>query len=86
MENMPRVSYFIVELSIPFVLVVWRMVVDRPIAYLKDWILIAGVFWIYTLLQSKSKHWPMITMTVMAYLLGIYLMKQIPHALAVLRI
>jgi hypothetical protein len=67
-------------------LLVWRLAADQPATYWKDWMLVLGVLWIYTLLQSKSPAWPTVTLSVMAYLLGIYLLGQLPHALAVLGI
>jgi hypothetical protein len=72
------------ELLIALGFVVWRLVAGYAGDYWKDWILIASFFWIYTGFQSNSRAWPVVTVTTMAYLLGIYLLGVLPHALAVL--
>jgi hypothetical protein len=74
------------ELAIPLGILFWRLATESPSEYWKDWMLLASLFWIYTVFQSKSTSWPVVTVTVMAYLLGIYLLGQVPHALAVLGI
>lgn len=70
------------ELWIAIALIVWRLAAGSPAEFWRDWILIAAAFWIFTRYQSHSRAWPVAAATVMAYLLGIYLVEQLPHALA----
>jgi hypothetical protein len=73
-----------IEICLAAALLVWRFAANPAAAYWKDWMLLLGLFWLYTTFQSSSPAWPAVLLSVMAYLLGIYVLGQIPHALAVL--
>ena len=74
------------ELWLALALILWRLAACSPAHLWKDWILIVSAFWIYTRYKSGSPAWPVAAVTVTAYLLGIYLLGQLPHAIAVLGI
>ena len=67
-------------------LIVWRLVAAPPAAYWKDWMILVAVYWLYTTFVPRSNAWTTVTTTLTAWLLGIYVYGQLPHALAVLGI
>ena len=71
-------------LLIPAAVIAWRIYARPPASLWRDWVLIVGLFWIYENLASKARAWPSAMIMTMAYLLGIYVVGQAPHALSVL--
>ena len=82
----PTVSSATATVVVAIGCIVWRVAVSEPTQFWKDWVLITSAFWIYTQLKGDSPSWPVVTMTTMAYLFGVYLLGQLPHTLAVLGI
>jgi hypothetical protein len=83
-EAVPPVRARHAELAASAIIVAWRLWAGSPSGYWKDWMLLLGVFWGFTTCRSSSKPWPLAALSIMYYLLGIYLSGQVPHALAVL--
>jgi hypothetical protein len=63
---------------------VLRAVTLEPSRLWRDWVLLLAIYWIFTVFRWKSPGWPVVTVTAMAYLLGIAVLGQLPHVLAVL--
>ena len=72
------------EILAAALLLVWRLAAASPSSYWKDWMLIAALFWIVGVFRSQSENWSVVTVAVMSYLLGIYILGQLPHALTVM--
>jgi hypothetical protein len=72
------------ELLLAATVVLWRLVAVPSKQYWHDWLLAIGCFWIYSCFRDSSSDWLVVLLTLMTYLLGIYLLGQIPHALTVL--
>lgn len=50
----------------------------------RDWVVILALFWIFTVLAGRTRSWPWVTGAVMAGLLTLYSMGQLPLTLALL--
>jgi len=56
-----------------------------PFSFLwHDWVVLVCLYWIFTVLGSKTKAWPWITGALMAGLLLLYSWGQLPAAFSVL--
>jgi len=75
------------EKLIPVVLfvtiAVWRLASQPMRPLWRDWLLILAVYGFYTLFARASRAWPLVTASVMAFLLGIYVIGQLPYSLSV---
>jgi len=76
----------IAELSAAAGILLWRLIVLPLPAVPMDWMTILAIYWAYTVLAHRSKHWPWVTVGTMALLAGIYLQGQFPFTLDVLGI
>ena len=65
-------------------LLIWRLADLAASHYWRDWIIVFAVIWIWTELKPKSPAYPLVLTTASAYLLGIYVWGNLPHALAAL--
>ncbi len=65
-------------------LLVLRAVTEDPSRWWRDWVIVLAAYWAYASCRSDSREWPVVTATAMAYLLGIHILGQVPHVLAVL--
>jgi len=70
------------ELGIAFAIGTWRLVAISPREWWRDWSLLVSVFWVYSRVASGSSARSVVTMGVVAYLLGIYLYGSLPHVLS----
>jgi predicted benzoate:H+ symporter BenE len=72
------------EILAALALILWR-VGSYPVATLwRDWVVLLGVFWIFTALRHRSPEWPIFSAVWMAALLVLYAGAQVPPALAAL--
>lgn len=69
---------------IPLALLVLRAVTSDPSRWWRDWLIVLAAYWAYSTVRLEAREWPMVTTTAMAYLLGIHVLGQLPHVLAVL--
>jgi hypothetical protein len=73
-----------IELGMALSLLLWRLFATPPQRLWRDWMVVLSLYWIGSLFRSEKPSWPIVTATAMAYLLGIAVLGQLPHALAVL--
>ena len=72
------------ELLAASALLIGRLV-TRPLPELwRDWVVLLSAYWIYTVLAGGSRHWPRVTVAVIAFLFGIYASGQLPIAFRLL--
>ncbi len=71
------------EAAIAFAVIAWRLAAGSPADWLKDWILVVAVCGYFARLKPGARAQSVIAALVMAYLLGIYLLGQVPLALFV---
>jgi hypothetical protein len=64
--------------------IAWRLLAVPPGRWWRDWVLLLSAYAAYTLFRRDSRHWPMATATLMAFLLGIYIQGQARHVWALL--
>lgn len=78
-EDMPpgRARSWIVPVGVVICIMVWRFFVCPISAMWRDWILILTIYWIYTSSRSRCREWPIVTLSVLSYLLGIYILGQV---------
>jgi hypothetical protein len=60
----------------------WRVLGQNPSWLWRDWLLILAFYGTYTVVARASRAWPVITASVMAFLLGIYIHGQLPYTLS----
>lgn len=63
-------------------LLLWRLADQPATQYWRDWMVVFAFVWIWTAVKPKSTTLPVILTTASAYLLGIYMWGNLPHALA----
>jgi hypothetical protein len=71
-------------LAFAVLLIGWRILGRPPGSLWRDWILLLGAYGLFTALASRSRAWPQVTVTLMAFLLGIYVHGQILYTLSIL--
>lgn len=59
----------------------WRLLVQSPGAWWRDWGLLLALFGLLSLRFRRSPAWPTVTACVMAFLLGLYAYGQLPFTL-----
>ena len=64
---------------------IWRTCSVSPASWWRDWVLVASIYWAYSCVKGGSEAWGRVTVSVMAYLFGLYAMGQWPHTLGALR-
>lgn len=69
------------EAGIAGALALWRLATQAPSLWWRDWVLFLSVFWLFTVIRSRSDSWPITMVSAMAYLLGVYALGQYPHLL-----
>ena len=74
------------ELALPLTLLAWRAAVLPLSALWRDAALILALYWIFTILASRSRAWLPVTVAVMGALFALYARHQIPFALDSLRL
>ena len=78
---LPREAW---EVVAALLLLGWRAW-SYPLAGLwRDWVVILCLFWIFTVLAGRTRAWPWVTGAVMAGLLTLYSLGQLPLTLALL--
>ena len=65
-------------------LLLWRLWSCPPAMLWRDWLLVLAVTWLVRSLRAKSPSGSTLTISAMAYLLGIYVAGQLPHTLIAL--
>lgn len=76
---MMQVSHKILYILVAIMVLVWRFSVCPWSAVWRDWITILAAYWIYTPFRIRGREWPVVTVSVMAFLLGIYADGQVRH-------
>lgn len=84
MTNQERFYTARVQIAAAVALLVWRLADQPPGRYWRDWMIVFALVWGWSAFKPKSPALPVVHATGMAYLLGIYVLGQLPHALAVL--
>jgi hypothetical protein len=64
------------------VLVLWRIVAVPGATLWRDWLLIVAAYWLILSLRPRAALNTTLVLTLIAYLLGIYVVGQAPHTLA----
>ena len=59
----------------------WRIASPGPGLW-RDWVAVLALYWLYSAFASRSGKWVQVTLSVMAYLLSIYVLGQVPHVVA----
>jgi hypothetical protein len=71
-------------LTAVILLLSWRGSIQPLSGLWRDWIVVLALYVGAAALYSRSPSWPRVTLSVMAYLLGLYVMGQLPHTLIAL--
>ena len=58
---------------------VWRLVTAPPSSWLRDWAAILSLYTLYSTSRGASPRWTQVSLSVMAYLLAIYILGQFSH-------
>ena len=84
MSKNERSRYFVYEAGAAFLVILWR-ILSQPINELwRDWILILAAYVAFMALRGTSRQATPVTIATMAYLLGFYVIGQLPHIFNVL--
>jgi hypothetical protein len=59
--------------------IAWRLLAVPPGKLWRDWVLLLSAYAAYSLSRRNSRHWPIATAALMAFLLGIYIQGQARH-------
>lgn len=70
--------------AVAILIAVFRAATLPPAQWWRDWVLLLTLYGLYSLFRRRSESWPIVTATLMAFLLGLYVQGQAPHVLAVL--
>jgi hypothetical protein len=71
----------ILECALVAALLVARLAFGSVVPRWADWVVIVAMWWLFSAWAARSRAWPMATVGVMAYLLGIYLFRHLPGVL-----
>ena len=66
-------------------LLIWRTAALPLFMLWRDWIAILSLYWLCTLVFRRERFYPALATSVAAFLLGLYVFGQAPHALGVIR-
>ncbi len=83
--NQARAGLSKIAEIVPAILVLaWRLWAHPLRDLWRDWIAIAAIYWILLALSRKNHAWQVVTVVMMALLLLIYAVGQLPHTAALL--
>jgi len=72
------------EILAAALILAWRYRAHPFSGLWRDWVVILCLFWIFTVLAGRTRAWPWVTGAVMAGLLTLYSLGQLPLTLALL--
>ena len=82
-NNQRSVREKVLPLVIFMAIAFWRIFSQPTKSLWRDWLLILAVYGTYTIFARASRALPVVTASVMAFLLGIYIHGQLPYSLSV---
>ena len=76
----------LLELLVPLCLIVWRLASQPLVHVWRDWVVILSCYWLFVVLKPQEKDPSQALVATMAFLLGIYVLGQLPLTLRLLGI
>jgi hypothetical protein len=80
----PEARFNAGQASVAGLILVWRILTIPAATLWRDWLLVVAAYWLILSIAPRSSSRSTLTVTAMAYLLGIYVAGQAPHTLAAL--